>query len=348
MSIKSMIKAKLKGWLDSDSVSMGSTVVTGAAGVLTIERRANGRSAILAGMGGKVGEAVLEAREGGVASLVVNLHGSVVHTGEALLESQNQIFDEWVKRFTKLAKGAKGGVGGLFKWVALVCAVLVGMTLIGLRSQQTAVVAGAVGASGASPAAATKATTAPMSMQELLAKVQADSAPPRSSGVPLTMPGDLPSAADEDRIFPIASLTETQLKEAKTGFMLDMKTEGKPFYVFSNPTCGACQHLEAEMEALKGDEKPVVIPVAFDAEGMRRGTAVMCSKDPVAAWKKMMKGEAVDTPLCLDGLKKMEKNSNLFASLGFQATPTVIAGDGRGAVGSVSSGVLSSWLVSKK
>ncbi len=346
MSIKSVVRSALKSWLDGDGSSQGASVVSGAGGVLSIERSGERCRALLAGMSGSVGKAVLVVGGGGQAQLEVDLHGQVVHMSEGMLADQTKLFDEWVKRFSKMTKGSKTG-GGLFKWALLLSAVLMFMLWFGMQAQQqgmqTAGAAAAAKGSAAAPSGSSSRT-----MQDLISKVQNESAPPRSTAVPMTMPGGLPQASDEDRIYPIAALNAAQLGQLKTATMLSMKPEGKPFYVFSNPTCGACQHLEGELEGLKSGDKPIVIPVAFDAEGMERGTQVMCSKDPVAAWKKMMKGEAVDTPLCAEGLKKMGENSNLFASMGFQATPTLIAGDGRGAIGSVSSGVLAKWLGSKE
>lgn len=338
MSIKNMIKAGLKRWLDSDGGTGGASVVSGPAGVLAVEVGADSRTAILTGMSGRIGEASLVAQDGGMAKLEVKMAGSVVYSDVAPANVQEKQFESWVKRFSRMTKGAKSG-GGMFKWAALVCGVLVAMTWFGMRAPAAGVAAAV--ASGAS------STGTPITVPELLAQVQAQSTPPRSTGVPLVAPGGLPDPGDDDKIFPIASLTDAQVKEVKTAHLLELKGDGQPFYIFSNPTCTACQHLEGELGKLKGGQKPVVIPVAFDAEGMRRGTLAMCAPDPVAAWKKMMAGEKIDTPLCLDGLKKMERNSNLFASLGFQATPTVIAADGRGSIGSVSSGVLANWLIAK-
>ncbi len=346
MSIKSVIRSALKSWLDGDSSSQGASVVSGAGGVLSIERSGERCSAILAGMSGKVGKAVLVVCAGGQAHLEVDMQGQMVHVSEGMLAAQLKLFDEWVKRFAKMAKGSKAG-GGLFKWALLVSAVLIFMLWFGVQAQRQGGQVAGVAATSKSAAAPT-GSGPERTMQDLIAKVQSESAPPRSTAVPLTMPGGLPQAADDDRIYPIAALNAAQLSQVKTGSMLNMKADGKPFYVFSNPTCGACQHLEGELESLNSNDKPIVIPVAFDAEGMERGTKVMCSKDPVAAWKKMMKGEPVDTPLCAEGLKKMGENSNLFASMGFQATPTLIAGDGRGAIGSVSSQVLARWLSAKE
>ena len=346
MSFKSVIRSALKRWLEDAGPSEGTSVISGAAGVLSIERTSAQRSAILSGMGGKVGEAVLVVGEGGMGQLKVEMQGRVVHSSEGLFAVQAKLFDEWAQRFTRMVKGAKGG-GGLFKWALLVCSVLMFMLWFGMRAQQQGVQV--AGTSGAGKVTAGPTAGSPeRSMQDLISKVQSESAPPRSTAIPITMPGGLPQAADDDRIYPIASLNAGQLSQVKTGSMLNMKADGKPFYVFSNPTCGACQHLEGELEGLNSDDKPVVIPVAFDAEGMERGTKVMCSKDPAAAWKKMMKGEPVDTPLCAEGLKKMGENSNLFASMGFQATPTLIASDGRGAIGSVSRQVLTQWLAAKE
>jgi len=339
MGIKNAIRAVLKRWLDNDMREAGGvTVHSGSAGVLTVESGPDRRQATLAGMQGTVGEAVLELKEAGVAWLEIKFGGRVVQSATGAAADQHKEFDRWAKRFKAMSNGAKGS-NWAFKWAVLICAVLMAMIWFGLRAQNSAV---------AAPAAPVAAQGSAQTMQGLLAQVEAQSTPPRSTGTPLSMPTGLPDPGDDDKIFPINKLSEAQIKEVQsTAHLIKMGSSGKPFYVFSNPTCGACQHLESEMDKLKEGDLPVIVPVAFDVEGFRRGTAVMCAPNPAEAWKQVMKTGRIDSPLCIEGLKKMEKNAKLFEALGFQATPTVIAADGRGSIGSVSSGVLAAWLGGK-
>lgn len=348
MSFKKAVKSRIKQWLDADAPDGvgGVKVISGSAGVLTVESFQDGRrQATLAGMSGTVGEAVLELKESGLAWVEVKMGGRVVHAASATQEVQVKVFDHWIRSFGNMARGSKSGGGWIFRWAVLICAVLLAMVWFGLRAQALTAREGAAAGSGAPPAAF---SAAPLS--EVFAQVQQQQqqAAQRGTTVPTVMPGGLPPPAEEDKIYAIEKLSSIKLDEVKTANLLKTKSSGKPFYVFSNPTCGACHDLETQLNGLKGEEQPVIIPVAFDAEGMRMGTAVMCSADPVSAWKAMMKDGRTDAPLCLDGLKKMETNSKMFASLGFQATPTIVAADGRGAIGSVSSGVLAAWLADTK
>lgn len=348
MNIKNAIKAQVKRWVESDAAVgvPGTQIISGAAGVLAVENSPCRRVARLSGMSGAVGEAVFtkEKEDADQAWLEVKLGDNSVVACSASSAGQTKEFERWVKRFTAMAKSAPANKGGswIFKWALLLGAVIVAMVWLGLRSQ--AITAAGKAGSPLVQQQMNSAATPPLA--GLFAQIQAQSQSSRSTPIPSAMPA-LPAADDDDKIRPIAQVSEDQLKQIKSANLLNMKAKGKPFYIFSNPTCSACQDLDKVIDGLKDDVQPVIIPVGFDADGVRLGVAALCSADPVAEWKKVMREHRSDTPLCLAGLKKIETNSKLFASLGFQATPTLVVSDGRGSIGSVSPGVLDAWVNAK-
>lgn len=169
----------------------------------------------------------------------------------------------------------------------------------------------------------------------------------QANGAPAVFDATTNDAVDGALISSIAPVGPEKMELIKTANTLALRSSGNVVYAFSNPNCSACRHLEGELEKVDTNTMPLVIPVAFDEPSMRVGTAIMCSSDPIAAWKTVMKGGEVTTPLCTEGLQKMEANSRLFASLGFNATPTVVAGDGRAMVGSVATETLQKWVTAK-
>lgn len=349
MGIKNAIKTRIKRWLEEDGAAVsdrGVNVVSGAAGVLTMEQGPCRRAARLSGMSGTVGEAVLtkEMDDSVEAWLEVKLGEKSVYACSAASADQVKEFDRWVKRFTAMAKAGPGSKGGAwaFRWALLLGAFMIAMVWLGLRSQAIT----AAGKSGAAPVQQSLNSGATPSIADLFAQVQTQTSTSRATPIPTTLP-DLPSAADDDKIRPIAAVTDEQLKQIKTANLLKIRAKGTPLYIFSNPTCGACQDLDTVIEGLKDDVQPVIIPVGFDADGVRLGVAALCSPDPIAEWKKVMREHRSDTPLCLDGLKKIETNSKLFASLGFMATPTLVTAEGRGSIGSVSKEVLTAWVTAR-
>lgn len=256
-------------------------------------------------------------------------------------------FGAWVKRLTAAAAGgtSKGGlVAGLAKFAG-VCLVLFGLLFAyGSYLQSSGGVALTSGAASVSQGAigAAPPIVAPLNEDDLRARAYGN----RLKGAEGNGTFDVPTTSmiDDNKISSIESLSPENFKKIGGASALPMRKSGDVVFAFSNPTCSACRHLETQLDQLDEASNPVVIPVAFDEQGMRVGTAVMCSADPAAAWRKVMSGGSIDTPLCIDGLKQMEKNSLLFAELGFKATPTIVATDGRAMIGSVAAAALGKWM----
>lgn len=253
-------------------------------------------------------------------------------------------FDVWVTRMKAMTLGSGQGGGKAPYWVGLakfagVCAVLfAGMFAYGSYLQANKVQT-AGGPNTALPAPAVQASggTAEAQMRSKVYEVA------RNAG-PSTFETQTNAVIDDNKIASIASVQPDKLKKILASNGLAARTSGDMVFSFSNPTCSACRHLEGELDKLDSGANPVVIPVAFDENSMRLGTAIMCSPDPVSAWKTVMTGGTISTALCEDGLKKMEANSLLFAELGFNATPTIVATDGRAMIGSVAAPALRKWM----
>jgi protein-disulfide isomerase len=102
---------------------------------------------------------------------------------------------------------------------------------------------------------------------------------------------------------------------------------------FSDPNCPACQELEREATALKAGQGFAVIPVGFQPGSRVLAARVLCAKDPVKAWADAIRGVAPAEQACEAGLRKIDENNNLFASIGASATPTLVAANGQLAQG---------------
>lgn len=121
---------------------------------------------------------------------------------------------------------------------------------------------------------------------------------------------------------------------------------GTVFYAFVDPMCSACQHLERQIKKLDAKFNFVALPVAFQGGGRDMAASALCSKDKVTAWASVSNAVPVDTKPCDEGYKQVEANNALFLSMGFNATPTMIAPNGKLAQGSAETAQLAAWLES--
>jgi len=154
-----------------------------------------------------------------------------------------------------------------------------------------------------------------------------------------------PSQASRDYISP--EVVET-LKSAvqRSGIVID--PFGAPVVMFSDPLCPSCRKFEASIAAKNYKEfVPLIIPVAFKPGSMDVAVGILCSKDPVKAWKDVMAKKSGDikppAPPCEEGRKIMEQNNADFSKMGFDGTPTFVAINGRVLRGSLEPKDMVSW-----
>jgi thiol:disulfide interchange protein DsbC len=103
----------------------------------------------------------------------------------------------------------------------------------------------------------------------------------------------------------------------------------RTLYVFSDPLCPFCAQLEQELQKI--DDVTIytfLVPVEQMRPGSRaRALEIWCSTDRAAAWEAWMVKQVPPRakPACRNPIDPLLKLSE---KLGFQATPTLIFGDG--------------------
>jgi thiol:disulfide interchange protein DsbC len=96
--------------------------------------------------------------------------------------------------------------------------------------------------------------------------------------------------------------------------------------VFSDPGCGYCKQLEAELATL---DNVTVHTFLVPFQGETRPVAIWCAADRVKAWHQwMLQGEAGAAPLKPGCEHPIARNLALARSLRVQGTPTLFWADG--------------------
>lgn len=219
------------------------------------------------------------------------------------------------------AAGSKRSTFALITAGALVAvAFMVGMGMLLNSPSAAPAAAGLAGA--ASPAAG---ATAP------IVAVQ----PPSAQ----TLQGQGPEAtlAEAQTRLQQARLPQAELSRVNASAHRIQVREGSAVLAaFSDPNCPACQELEREAATLKAGQGFAVIPVGFQPGSRVLAARVLCAKDPVRVWADAMRGIPPAEQACEAGLRKVDENNNLFASIGASATPTLLAANGQMAQGAAS------------
>lgn len=115
------------------------------------------------------------------------------------------------------------------------------------------------------------------------------------------------------------------------------------FVVFSDPNCPACQALEKQLETLGPNLAPIIVPVAFRPGSDARVAQVLCANDVSAAWRQAV-AYATLSPPCDKGRKLVANNNAAFVALKFNATPTIVAPNGKVAVGAKDFDAMIQWV----
>lgn len=154
-----------------------------------------------------------------------------------------------------------------------------------------------------------------------------------------TLPSQSPEAAlaQAQSRLQQARLPQAELSRVNASAHRIQVREGSAVLMaFSDPNCPACQELEREAATLKAGQGFAVIPVGFQPGSRVLAARVLCAKDPARAWADTMRGIAPTEQACEAGLRKVDENNNLFASIGASATPTLLAANGQMAQGAAS------------
>lgn len=121
----------------------------------------------------------------------------------------------------------------------------------------------------------------------------------------------------------------------------------RKLYVFSDPDCPYCRRLEPELAKLT-DVTIYTFPfpiASLHSDAARKAEAIWCLADErgrAELWRRVViDQEKVATKACANPI---ERNVALGESLGIQATPTLVAGDGRLLAGLADAGRIDAWL----
>lgn len=103
-------------------------------------------------------------------------------------------------------------------------------------------------------------------------------------------------------------------------------------YVYSDPLCPACRHLEPVLEKLAKNYTIHVFPVSVigGAQTHARVRTLMCNQadSRLKVWRDVIAGRAIPGQGCSDGDAAIAANDRNFSALGFDSTPTIISGSG--------------------
>lgn len=127
---------------------------------------------------------------------------------------------------------------------------------------------------------------------------------------------------------------------------IEWRSGGKPFVVFSDPNCPACRQLEEQLASIDKSLTPVIVPVAFKKSSEEVVAGVLCAKDVAAAWKLAASGQVAPPPApgCPKGVEQTTANNAAFVALRFDRTPTIVASNGKVAVGAKDFEGLLRWI----
>jgi len=107
----------------------------------------------------------------------------------------------------------------------------------------------------------------------------------------------------------------------------------RPVAIFEDPNCPYCKRLEREIRTLNNTTIYVFLYPILSDDSVNKSTQVWCSKDPAAAWSKLMvDGQALDN--APQGCKTpINDVLALGHRLSVTGTPTLVFADGRRAPG---------------
>ena len=141
-----------------------------------------------------------------------------------------------------------------------------------------------------------------------------------------------------------AKLTPQEVSQVQKAKSIDVLPAAAQLIAFSDPLCPSCKELDVEAEKLPSGTGFKVIPVGFQDGARAVAAAVLCSKDPKAAWSAALRGQKPTEPACEAGLQAVDENNRLFTAIGATATPTLMAPNGTVAAGSTDAKTLAVFV----
>ena len=112
--------------------------------------------------------------------------------------------------------------------------------------------------------------------------------------------------------------------------------------VFEDPLCPSCRELAAT--SIPADIPVAVVPIAFQPGAAEWASKALCSGDAAKTWAGLMTGAAPSAKAtCINGDATITRNNDLFKNLGFTATPTLVAPNGRVMVGAPDAATFAAW-----
>lgn len=145
-----------------------------------------------------------------------------------------------------------------------------------------------------------------------------------------------PRLAELGRLDPASLPVESALKA--------VKGNGKrALYVFADPNCGYCKQLERTLSQLTDVTVYTFMLPILSQDSTDKVNAIWCAGDRMAAWKAWMLDN--QAPANVAGCATpTEQVAQLARKYRIDATPTLIAGDGRKAPGAMPAAELTAWL----
>jgi TrbB protein len=122
------------------------------------------------------------------------------------------------------------------------------------------------------------------------------------------------------------------VKADKYSVALSKGSQGT-LYIFTDPSCPHCQHIEPELEVLAKQFSIHLFPVSVigGQTSSQRIAKLLCAKSEnrPLLWKKIIRGEDLTEQDCSEGREAVAANDQVFRKMQFEGTPTIInsAGD---------------------
>lgn len=157
-------------------------------------------------------------------------------------------------------------------------------------------------------------------------------------------PGAQPDVSQSALPPPVMLMPDELARVAGASMFVRGLEGGKLAYVFSDPLCPSCKDLDRQAEVAQASIRLAVVPVAFKDGSEELAAGALCSKDPAKAWAQIMSSGYSDEKVCDAGLKKVRANNELFKSLGFGQTPTLVSPKGTLAAGAAPAADLVHWV----
>lgn len=148
----------------------------------------------------------------------------------------------------------------------------------------------------------------------------------------------------------IQELAKVDVSSIQPGQVLQAPdAAGRVLYVFSDPACIHCRHLEKTVTAMRDmDVRTVMLPLQDGSMALARD--IWCAPDRHAAWSAwMLRGDRpMAAPESCDAERVMRRNLELARRFGIHGTPGLVSADGRVSMGAMNARDLAAWLAASE